>query len=237
MNDAASLPDSEPFIRSVAEISVRHALGKFTDTHSLTHIAALAESISAAQYFVERMQGAARFLDKRKYLDHALAARPSEGLVLEFGVASGQTVNHIAAAVDGPVYGFDVFTGLPEDWRPGYPAGSFARAGLPAVRGNVEMIVGLFQDTLPAFVDTHAGPISLLHVDCDLYSATKTILRYLGHRLVAGSVILFDEYLNYPGWRHHEFKAFQEYIAWSGQRYEYLSVVTVHQQVAVRILD
>ncbi len=87
------------------------------------------------------------------------------------------------------------------------------------------------------FADTHAGPVSLLHVDCDLYSATKTVLRYLGHRLVAGSIILFDEYLNYPGWRHHEFKAFQEYIAWSGQRYEYLSVVTVHQQVAVRILD
>jgi hypothetical protein len=179
MNDPFPLADPAALVRSAAQLGVRDALGRFTDTHALTHI---------------------------------------------------------AAAVDGPVYGFDVFTGLPEDWRPGYPAGSFARTALPIVQANVELIVGLFQDTLPGFVDLHLGPISLLHDDCDLYSATKTILRYLGHRLVAGSVVLIDEYLYYPGWRQHEFKAFQEYIAWSGQRYEYLSVVTVHQQVAVRIL-
>jgi hypothetical protein len=44
---------------------------------------------------------------------------------------------------------------------------------------------------------------------------------------------VFDEYLNYPGWRDHEFRAFQEFVAETGRQYEYLSVVPSHQQVAV----
>lgn len=235
MNHVASTPSPEVFARAVNQAVARELLGKFTDTHSLPHIGALAASISSAQYFIEKMQNAARFERKQDYLDHAVAARAIDGLVLEFGVASGATVNHIAAAIPGAVYGFDVFTGLPEDWRAGYPAGAFRRTDLPPVRDNVALIVGLFEQTLPGFVDSHPGPVSLLHVDCDLYSSTKTIFRYLGHRIVKGTVILFDEYLNYPGWQQHEFKAFQEYIAWSGQSYEYISLVGVHQQVGVRI--
>ncbi|WP_428538964.1 class I SAM-dependent methyltransferase [Rhodopila sp.] len=236
MNDLVAGADPDALRTMLRDIAARDLLGRFTDTHSLPHIAALAESISAAQYFVANMQNAARFIRKPDYIDHALAARSVDGLLLEFGVATGQTINHIAAALPRQtVYGFYVFTGLPEDWRPGFPAGSFRQPALPPVRENVELIVGLFQDSLPGFVDTHPGPISLLHVDCDLYSATKTIFRYLGHRLVTGSIILFDEYLNYPGWRQGEFKAFQEFLAWSGQSYEYISMVSVHQQVAVRI--
>jgi len=224
MNDHTRAPDADFLVRAVS----RNLLGKFTDSHSLTHIATLAESISSAQYFVEKMQAAKRFDRKPDYLDHAIGLRPLDGLVLEFGVATGETVNHIASATPGVVYGFDVFTGLPEDWRPGFPEGAFARQALPRVLDNVELVVGLFAKTLPAFVHTHPGPVSLLHVDCDLSSSTRTIFRYLGHRIVPGTVILFDEYLNYPGWKQHEFKAFQEYIAWSGQTYEYISVVGIH---------
>ena len=235
MNDVASPTEYEVFARTVNQIVSRDVLGRFTSTHSLPHIAALAASISSAAYFTERMQKAAKFVKKLDYLNHAIAARTVEGLVLEFGVATGGTINHIAAAVPGPVFGFDVFTGLPEDWRPGYLAGAFQQTELPAVSDNVELIVGLFDSTLPEFVDSHPGPVSLLHVDCDLYSSTRTVFRYLGHRIVKGTIILFDEYLNYPSWEQHEFKAFQEYIAWSGQSYEYIAIVSVDQQVGVRI--
>lgn len=235
MNDVASPSEFEVFTRTVNQIVARDLLGRFTTTHSLPHVAALAASISSAAYFSQRMQKAAKFVDHKDYLSHAIAARSIDGLVLEFGVATGGTINHIAAGIPGPVFGFDVFSGLPEDWRPGYLAGAFRQAELPPVRDNVELIAGLFDDTLPGFVDSHHGPVSLLHVDCDLYSSTKTIFRYLGHRIVKGTIILFDEYLNYPNWEQHEFKAFQEYIAWSGQSYEYISIVSVHQQVGVRI--
>ena len=48
-----------------------------------------------------------------------------------------------------------------------------------------------------------------------------------------GTVIVFDEYLNYPGWQNHEFKAFQEFVKANNVRYTYLGYA--RQQVAVRI--
>ena len=70
-------------------------------------------------------------------------------------MASGRTINFIAERVAGPVYGFDSFGGLPEDWRPGSPNGIFASDVLPAVRDNVELVVGLFDEVLPNFLTEH----------------------------------------------------------------------------------
>ncbi len=75
-----------------------------------------------------------------------------------------------------------------------------------------------------------------MHVDCDIYSSTKTIFDLLASRIVAGTVIVFDEYFNYPGWRHHEYKAFQEFCATSGHSYRYLGYAGEKGHVAVVIL-
>ena len=79
----------------------------------------------------------------------------------------------------------------------------------------------------------NSDPVAFIHVDCDLYSSTKTIFDHLGDRLQVGTIILFDEYFNYPNWRNHEFKAFQEFVAGHKIRYTYLAYA--RQQVAVRI--
>jgi len=49
-------------------------------------------------------------------------------------------------------------------------------------------------------------------------------------------VIVFDEFFNYPGWQDGEFKAFIEWVDENKVNYEYIAVVTNHEQVAVRIL-
>ena len=73
---------------------------------------------------------------------------------------------------------------------------------------------GWFDDTLPAWVAEHGdGPISLLRVDCDIYSSTKTIFDSVGHLLEPGTWVLFDELIGYRGWEHHEHRAFTEYLA------------------------
>jgi hypothetical protein len=92
---------------------------------------------------------------------------------------------------------------------------------------------GWFSDTIPAWHVQHTGPIAFIHIDCDLYSSTVDILTGLADRLQAGTVILFDEYFNYPGWRQHEFQAWQEFVASRGITYEY--VAYARQQVMVRI--
>ena len=71
-------------------------------------------------------------------------------LWLEFGVASGKTINYISKFTNNKVYGFDSFEGLPENWRDGFGKGAFSRNGnLPEVNANVELIKGWFDNTLP----------------------------------------------------------------------------------------
>jgi hypothetical protein len=104
------------------------------------------------------------------------------------------------------------------------------------VRPNVTLHKGWFDQTLPDFVANHPGPIAFLHVDCDLYSSTKTIFQFLGDRIVPGTVILFDEYFNYPGWRDHEHRAFTELVEERGLECRWLAYNTVEWNAAVQIV-
>ncbi len=76
----------------------------------------------------------------------------------------------------------------------------------------------------------------MLNVDCDLYSSTQLIFQQLKVRIVPGTIIVFDEYYNYPGWEMCEFRAFQEYVEVNQVRYDYVGLVAGHQRVAVRII-
>ncbi|WP_220481046.1 class I SAM-dependent methyltransferase [Marilutibacter penaei] len=161
-------------------------------------------------------------------------ARPG-GLFLEFGVAGGHSINFIADSNKGAtIHGFDSFEGLPEAWTATYKKGHFAQ-GLPEVRDNVELHVGWFDQSLPPFLESHPGPVSYLHVDCDLYSSTVTIFELLSERIVEGTVIVFDEYFNYPTWRDHEHKAFMEFVARRNVRFRYFGSVNCNKQVGVVI--
>ena len=172
--------------------------------------------------------------DPQQTLRDALAAAPQEGMALEFGVATGSTLRVIAEArPSSQVFGFDSFDGLPEHWRLGYPAGEFAQEP-PEVEG-AELVVGLFSDTLPGFLDAHPGPVAFVHVDCDLYRSTVTVLEHLAPRLVPGTVVLFDEYFNFPGWQEHEHRAWTEHCERTGLGFEYGGLTMDDEQVWVRV--
>lgn len=160
-------------------------------------------------------------------------------IIAEFGVFEGKSINYIASLVGNgqKIYGFDCFDGLPLDWRTDFERGTFKVDGLPKVAENVTLIKGLFSDTLPRFVAEHqAERCALLHIDCDLYESTRDVLTNLSGQIGAGTVLVFDEYFNYPGWQEGEYKAFQEFVSEQHLRYEYLAYNALHEQVAVRIL-
>ena len=106
------------------------------------------------------------------------------------------------------------------------------------MRGNVRLTKGFFENTLPGFVAQHPRrKIALLHIDCDLYSSTVTILKNVAPMLVPGTIIIFDELINYHGWEEGEFKAFMEFAAERKLAFEYVAYNRTGGQVAVRILD
>lgn len=195
----------------------------------------LAAKREAVDYVMTHMQAAMMLRDRFDLLRFALSRAPEHGLVLEFGVEKGLSVNCLARATQRTVHGFDSFEGLPEDWAGTASArGAFDRRGaLPKVPANVRLHVGWFDATLPAFLAETAEPVALLHIDCDIYSSTKTVFDLLSDRIRPGTVIVFDEYFNYPGWRQHEYKAFQEFCAGGGRSYRYLGYAGEKGHVAV----
>ena len=156
-------------------------------------------------------------------------ADASTGLWLEFGVWTGRTIRLIASfrraqcgerkcqpeATSNAVYGFDWFRGLPTYWTKYHPKGRFDTSGhVPFADGTdgVRWVVGLFNESLPAFLQQHRQPVTFVHIDCDLYVSAAVVLSELlrAGRLARGVVLTFDEVVNYPEYRDHEMQALYE---------------------------
>lgn len=158
-------------------------------------------------------------------------------LILEFGVFKGKTINFLAKKFPkNTLFGFDSFEGLPEFWRDGFQKGAFKLNELPNVENNITLIKGFFDKTIPKFLEKEKANVQYMHIDCDLYSSTKIIFKSLHKRIKKGTVIVFDEYFNYPGWQSGEFKAFQEFIEYSKLSFEYITYNRNGEQVAVQII-
>jgi hypothetical protein len=93
--------------------------------------------------------------------------------------------------------------------------------------GFVQWEAGWFDQSLPRFLSTppHDDPsqwVSMLHIDCDLYSSTRTVMDLLAPRLAPRpgkgadggrqTVIVFDDLVNYPEYRQHEMRALWEFM-------------------------
>ena len=179
---------------------------------------------------------------------HKLKHKPNT-LWLEFGVFRGATINYISQFTKDTVYGFDSFVGLPEYWRDGFGKGRFNIKGkLPEVNSNVKLIKGWFNETLEPFlhnIENKDTKISLLHIDCDLYSSTKYVLNTCKKYLDKNCIIVFDELVNYPDFKKNgELKAFYEFITenniqfeWLGMRGKIGMIGGKYEKVAVKLLS
>lgn len=186
------------------------------DFHTELNNVAIKESVA---YAVTNLTEAVVF-EKKSDLWDWISSEASQsipdGVVLEFGVFQGLSINHFARKLPrNQIYGFDSFFGLEENWT-GYDLreGHFSLNGqLPKCEKNVELIVGKFQDSLVQFLEDRPNlSISLIHMDADTYTPTNYVLSVLEPFLKPGAIILFDEFFGYPNWRSHEFKAWQEYL-------------------------
>lgn len=193
----------------------------------------------SVKYICENASNSVMFRNRKQLLKFALKeyvknSEYKDKLFLEFGTYKGELINFCSSLIpEAKFYGFDSFEGLPESFSI-WKRGRFDIKGkLPKVNKNVSLIKGYFNETLPKFLEEHKEKASFIHIDCDLYSSTKTVFDNIYDRIVPNTVIQFDEYYNYPGWRNHEFKAFQEFCKKYNVEYEYIGIS--HMQVAVVI--
>jgi hypothetical protein len=178
------------------------------------------------------LNGCVYMRDQFRYI-HKLAShinehiRTNNGSILDCGIWKGDSTRRLAAIFPSQtIHAFDSFEGLPDDWTTS-AAGAFKlteqeiqQLNLPT---NSCCYKGWFKDTLKDWkAATNHSTVSLIRIDCDIYSSTTDIFQIIGDMLVPGSVIIFDELIGYLGWEHHEYKALQEYLSRNrGARFEY----------------
>ena len=199
------LPDTVPSRRLEEEIPT---------VFSVLKSRAIAESADFIEPLLDSVMVFKDNSDNRAYSADLVNRQRTGGLCLEFGVFEGKSLNFFAESLpDMKFYGFDSFEGLAEDWI-GYHLrqGHFSlNSRLPEVRENVQLVTGLFEDSLPSFVASHnLENLRFLHIDCDTYPATRTVLRHMAPFLKRGVMMLFDEFLGYPNWKNGEFRALAE---------------------------
>lgn len=154
------------------------------------------------------------------YLEFGVA----DGISLEWWVKKNKNQNSV-------YYGFDTFTGLPEDFGVIKKADYDRSGAFPAIDDErITYVAGLFQSTLPSFLKTFtfSDKQLVLHLDADLYSSTLYVLTMLAPSLKPGDVIIFDEF----GVPMHEFRAFIDFTESYPIKFKPIGAVNNYLQVA-----
>lgn len=155
---------------------------------------------------------------------------------LEFGVSTGNSFKWWTNKIknkDARFYGFDTFSGLPEDWGP-FKAGDMSNGNSPPKIKDTRITFyqGIFQQTLIPFLINYKNKNrKIIHLDADLYSSTLYVLTLITPYLNAGDIIFFDEF-NVP---MHEYKAFSDWSKSFYIQYEILGSVNNFYQIALKI--
>ncbi len=221
----------------------RWRLDRLVPVHLLSftaHMAALSRWISKYKKECENDFYSRKFqYDKRELLfEQVIASENLDSSIdyLEFGVSKGGSfrwwVNRIKSE-GAKFYGFDTFTGLPEDW------GLFKKGDMdngnepPKIDDHRHRFYqGLFQQTLLPFLSAYdSNKKKVIHLDADIYSATLYVLTLLTPYLKTGDIIFFDEF-NVP---MHEYKAFKEWSSAFYIDFEVLGAVNNFYQIAIKI--
>jgi hypothetical protein len=138
-------------------------------------------------------------------------------------------------------YGFDTFSGLPEDWHTengivAQKAGTYTSDGnVPKIKGG-EFIVGKFEDTLPVFFSESRPMASVINFDADLYSSTICALNFSKSVMDKDTILIFDELIINESWERDEFKALNEFCSINHFSYEVIAVSFFTKQVAVKLI-
>ena len=156
---------------------------------------------------------------------------------IEFGVAQGTAFKWWVEWNKNPnsrFFGFDTFTGLPEDFGVMKKHDYNTLGIFPDIQDSrVKFIPGLFQDSFPEFLINYSSKQrKVIHLDADLYSSTLFVLTNIYPYLKKDDILIFDEF----GVPTHEFRAYTDFTSSYYVDFEILGAINNYLQVAFRII-
>lgn len=190
-------------------------------------LAALAELESRhAAEFIEKniTHQTSVFSHEYKFRESYFSADSLKGVnghLLDFGVLRGRSTLQIADSLKElgtrKVHAFDAFHGLRDPWsKVDRSVGAMNLNGVPPRKlldhPNIETHVGWVEDTLDDVLSSYEGQVGLAHFDFDVFNPTQFALTLIKPRLEDKSLLLFDDFFGFIGWRNHSYKAFMEIL-------------------------
>jgi tetratricopeptide (TPR) repeat protein len=173
------------------------------------------------------------FFNRWDFFDAIVAQTDKTRPFYEFGVWNGISFKHLIKTFKKG-FGFDTFTGIPEDWH-NEPSGTYSSFGsVPKIKGG-EFIVGKFENTLPKFFSQKRPLASLINFDADLYSSTLCALNYSNKVIDEKSILIFDELITNKNWEKDEYKALNEFCDSLSISYDVIAVSFYSKQVAIKL--
>jgi hypothetical protein len=182
--------------------------------------------------------GASGRVDAHAVVAHYLGDNRLSGAYLEFGVGQGRSAvaavrAHRRAGTCSRWVLFDSFAGLPppsrRDQGSQFAAGDYAFSRDQVVQflqshdawddGAIEIVHGLFEDTLAAWTRRATGiAAAVVHVDVDYAESARVVLEAVTPLLQVGTVVMFDDWNCYGASRHRgERWAADQWLRWNGR--------------------
>ena len=171
--------------------------------------------------------------NRRDFFDKIINLSNKNNSFYEFGVFTGVSFNYINKHYDNG-YGFDTFTGLPEDWGAEKKGAYSSENKMPKSKKG-KFIKGEFKDTLPDFFSKSRPMASVINFDADLYSSTICALNNCMKVINRSTLLIFDEFIMNKNWQDDEFRALTEFCIRNNFQYEVVAVSFSSKQVALKI--
>ena len=158
--------------------------------------------------------GSALVITSAKSKDKPFFVYDVFGLIPSPGQEDGQDSIHryeqIVAGESSGIAGNEYYGYVPDLYE--VVQKNFYQFKLPPSEHNVELVKGLFEDTLVL-----RQPVAFAHLDCDWYASVKTCLERIVPCLVPGGRLVIDDYDDWSGCK----KAVDEYFYDKMTEYEF----------------
>lgn len=173
------------------------------------------------------------FFNRYDLFDHVIKLSNRDRCFYEFGVWRGTAFKYVNPHYSRG-YGFDTFTGIPENWHDEVKGTYSSDNVIPSIE-NAEFVQGEFEKTLPVFFKNERPLAGLINFDADLYSSTICALNNSSDVIDEETILVFDEYLINDHWEEDEHKALHEYCVENNLEINVIAVSFFTKQVAVTL--
>ena len=192
---------------------------------------------SSAAWLHEHADRAPNYARRPELLQALVPLVPAGGDFAEFGVFKGAVTWLMRPQFpDRAYHAFDSWLGVPEAMSLAVSKFAFDLGGaVPDLPPDTTTHAGWFEDTIPKWRQQFDAPIAFAYIDCDLYESVCTVLEGLADRVRHGTILVFDDWYNFPNWQAHSVKATKEWTQRHGFQMEPLGFTLLEHSGAFRI--